>query len=387
MDRTGLLCRVGAGLSTEPSTSAAVRAASESASPSDVVDLAFLFLSQEHADRVDDAAEVAREVLRPSHLVGCVAEGVIGGPREVEAGPAAAVWAASLPGAELEPFHAVAIDTGRGTVVAGFPEGDASLVTMLADPFSFPAASFLSRLNDHRPGLPVVGGLAVAGEPAGTPALLLDEEIHEEGAVGVSIAGVPVVTVVSQGCAPFGREAVVTHADGNIVYELAGEPALSRLRGELEKLTPEQQNLASRGILAGVVIDENRAEYGRGDYLMRSLLGADEANGALALGDRVRVGQTLRFHIRDARTADDDLRESLGSSLAGQRPAGALLFSCNGRGTQMFSESDHDAAIVARSVEDGAVAGFFCGGEIGPVGGQSFVHAFTATLAVFLRNP
>jgi small ligand-binding sensory domain FIST len=373
-------------LSTEPSTTTAVRVASESASNGDVVDLAFLFLTQEHADQVEEAAETARETLHPAHLVGCVAEGVIGGSREVEAGPAAAVWAASLPGAELEAFHAVAIDTGRGTVVAGFPESDASLVTMLADPFSFPAASFLSRLHDHRPGLPVVGGLAVSGDPAGNTALVIDDEIHDEGAVGVSIAGTPVVTVVSQGCAAFGREAVVTHADGNIVYELAGEPALARLRSELEKLTPEQQELASRGILAGVVIDENRAEYGRGDYLMRSVLGADEASGALAVGDRVRVGQTLRFHIRDAQTADDDLRESLVDSLAGQRPAGALLFSCNGRGTRMFREPDHDASLVAGSMGDGAVAGFFCGGEIGPVGGQSFVHAFTATLAVFLRS-
>jgi small ligand-binding sensory domain FIST len=348
------------------------------------VDLAFLFLSPEHGDAVEDAATAIHDTLNPSHLVGCVAEGVIGGGREIEAGPAAAVWAARLPGAELEPFHAVAVDTGHGTVVAGFPSDEAALVTMVADPATFPAASFLARLSDHRPGLPVIGGMAVGGDGAQAAALVLEDEVHDEGAVGIAIAGVPVLTLVSQGCAPFGREAVVTSADGNIVYELAGEPALSRLRTDLGKLSPKEQQLASRGILAGFVIDENRADYGRGDFLMRAVLGADESSGAIAVGDQVRVGQTLRFHIRDGRTADDDLRETLASGLAGASPAGALLFSCNGRGTQMFTEPDHDAGLVADAV-DGAVAGFFCGGEIGPVGGQSFVHAFTATLAVFLQ--
>jgi small ligand-binding sensory domain FIST len=385
--RTGLACRIGAGLSTESAAGHAVRAAAgEAAGAGSQVDLAFLFLSQEHANAVEEAAEAVHEALHPTHLVGCVAEGVIAGRREVEAGPAAAVWAAHLPGAELEPFHAVAIDTGRETVVAGFPDGEAALVTMLADPHSFPAASFLARLHDDRPGLPVIGGLAVGGDGPEATILLLEDDVYQEGAVGVSIAGVPVVTVVSQGCAPFGREAVVTSADGNIVYELAGEPALARLRSELKKLTLEEQQLAARGILAGLVIDENRSEYGPGDFLMRSVLGADESSGALAVGDRVRVGQTLRFHVRDGRTADDDLRDSLASSLSGAVPAGALLFSCNGRGTRMFADPDHDAALVAAAVGQGAVAGLFCGGEIGPVGGRSFVHAFTATLAVFLRQ-
>jgi small ligand-binding sensory domain FIST len=384
--RTGLACRIGAGLSTDIDAVEAVRDASAAAAASvDDVDLGFLFLSREHADDVDDAVSTAHELLEPAHLIGCVAEGVIGASREVEDGPAAAVWAAELPGAGLEPFHAFAVETGHGTVVAGFPERDASLVTMLADPYTFPASAFLSRLDRHRPGLPVIGGIAVGGEEAGTAALVLDDTVHEEGAVGIAIDGVPVVTVVSQGCAPFGREAVITRADGNIVYELAGEPALTRLRAELQTLSPQEQQLASRGILAGLVIDENRSEYARGDFLMRSVLGADDESGALAVGEPVRVGQTLRFHIRDGRTADEDLRESLVSSLGGARPAGALIFSCNGRGTRMFTDSDHDALLVGEALGSPALAGFFCGGEIGPVGGRSFVHAFTATLAVFLQ--
>jgi small ligand-binding sensory domain FIST len=387
VDGTSLAARIGAGLSTAPDVGAAVRAAAEAATVGvDSVDIAFLFLSRDHAAEVEEAAAVAREALAAAHLVGCVAEGVIGGQREVEDGPAVAIWAAGLPGATFEPFHAFSVETGHGTVVAGFPERDSQLVAMVADPFTFPAAPFLRRLEAHRPGLPVIGGLAVGGDEPGTAALILDDTLHDEGAVGIAIDGAPVVTVVSQGCSAFGREAVVTRAEGQVVYELAGEPALTRLRAELQTLSPQEQQLASRGILAGLVIDENRSEYGRGDFLMRSVLGADEESGALAIGDSVRVGQTLRFHIRDGRTADDDLRDCLASSLSGATPAGALLFTCNGRGTRMFADPDHDAAVVGEAIGSDSVAGFFCGGEIGPVGGKSFVHAFTATLAIFLET-
>jgi small ligand-binding sensory domain FIST len=134
------------------------------------------------------------------------------------------------------------------------------------------------------------------------------------------------------------------------------------------------------------VIDENKSEYGHGDYLMRGVLGADESTGAIAIGESVRVGQTVRFHFRDAASADDDLRAALTRELEGRRPAGALLFTCNGRGTHMFAEADHDARTVTELLGSPAVAGFFCGGEIGPVGGRAFLHGFTATLAVFLAD-
>lgn len=376
--------RIRAGLSTLPGAGDAVReAAAEATAP---VDLAFLFLSTAHAEAVDEAVDAARRALRPRHLVGCVAEGVVGGGRELEEGPAVAVWGAELPGAAVEAFHLAAVDTGDGTVVSGVPplDGD-SLLALVADPFTFPTGPFLAGLNEQCPGLPVVGGLAVGSREAGQGVLVLDGDVHHEGAIGVRLAGVPVVTVVSQGCAPIGREAVVTSANGNVVFELAGEPALERLREDLASLSGEEQALAARGILAGLVVDENRADYGPGDYLMRGVLGADDDSGAIAVGERVRVGQTLRFHVRDARSADEDLRRSLARSLPGSQPAGALLFTCNGRGTNMFDEPDHDIGVLATAVDPGGVAGFFCGGEIGPVGARSFLHGFTATMAVFLE--
>ena len=381
--------RIGAGVSTaESAAAAAVEAAQEAAAGLGGVepDLAFLFLSPPHVEGAKAAALALREELQPGALVGCVAEGVLARSREVEEGPAVAIWAASLPGAEVELFRAEAIPAEGGLAIAGFPEpADPSLVALLVDPFTFPAGPLLEELNESRPGLPLVGGIASGAGRPGTQALIVDDEVYERGAVGAVVRGARVCTVVSQGCSPFGREAVITRAEENVVYELAGERPLDRLRHEVAGLDPEGRELVARGILAGLVIDENKAEYGRGDYLMRGLLGIDEESGAIAIGERVRVGQTLRFHVRDAETADEDLRETLGGELRGERAAGALLFTCNGRGTNMFAEPDHDARAVGQVLGCDAVAGFFCGGEIGPVGGRAFLHGFTATLAVFLE--
>jgi len=386
-----LMRRVGAGLSASPG---AAEAAGEAARETRAalggapVDLAFLFLSSDHFEGTEDALAAVERELSPRHLLGCVAEGVLGLDRELESGPGAAVWAAALPEAEIETFHSVALETEDGVAVTGFPELDgADLVALLVDPFTFPATGFLSKLNEEEDAVPLVGGLAAGGGEPDTQALLVDGEVVYEGAVGAVIRGVPVRTVVSQGCAPVGRDAVVTNAEGNVVFELAGKPALERLKDDLATLTPEQQqSAASGGGLAGLVIDENHADYRRGDYLIRGLIGVDEDSGALAVGEPVRIGQTLRFHVRDAASADEDLRENLAAVVDGSRTAGALLFTCNGRGAGLFSAPDHDARAVGEALGDDALAGFFCAGEIGPVGGKPFLHGFTATLAVFLDD-
>ncbi|HEY2939867.1 MAG TPA: FIST N-terminal domain-containing protein [Gaiellaceae bacterium] len=384
-----LTCRVGAGLSAATGAPQGAREAAREARAAlggDAADLAFLFLSADHLDQAEEALHAAEEELQAVHLLGCVASGVVARERELEDGPGAAVWAASLPGAAIETFHSFAIGTDEGVAIGGFPDlGGADLVTLLVDPFTFPAAGFLARLNEEDDGgIPLVGGLAAgAGEPE-AQALFLDGQVLTDGAVGAVLRDTPVRTVVSQGCAPIGRDSVITAAEGNVVFELAGRPAVERLREDLGALAAEQQRLAaSGGVLAGLVIDENRSEYTRGDYLMRGLIGADEETGALAIGEPVRVGQTLRFHVRDARAADEDLREGLAGALDGERAAGALLFTCNGRGLNMFPEPDHDARVVGEAMGGDSLAGFFCAGEIGPVGGRPFLHGFTATLAIF----
>jgi small ligand-binding sensory domain FIST len=383
-----LACRIGAGLSTLESTGdAAAEAAREARSgiPRGAeVDLAFVFLSPSHLGEAEAAAAAVRAELAPRHQLGCVAEGVVARVSEVEEGPAVAVWAGALPGAEIECFHATVDQAEGGIVVRGFPElDDPGLVALLVDPFTFPAGPFLRELNETHERIPLVGGIVAGGGRPGAQAFILEDAVHAEGAVGAVVSGPPVLTVVSQGCRPIGREAVITRCEGNVVHELAGRPALERLRDEIAALAPREQALAARGLLAGLVIDENRPQYDADDFLVRGLVGADETTGALALGDRVRVGQTLRFFVRDAVSADADLRRALRSGP--HRAEGALLFTCNGRGTNMFPEPDHDARVVTEALRTQAVAGFFCGGEIGPVGGKAFLHGFTATLAVFLE--
>jgi len=365
--------RIGTGLAADADEAAATAAAQLGGAEAD---LAFVFLSGDVP--AEDAVAAVHERLDPRHVVGCVADGVLARDVEVEAGTAAAVWAASLPGAEVGSFHATTLELEEGTAIVGFPPADrADLVALIVDPYTFPADAFLEKLNEDNPGTPLVGGVASGRQ------LLLGREVLPEGAVGAVLSGVPVRTLVSQGCAPIGRDAVVTAAEGNVVYELAGERAVDRLRADVLALDDRQRALAATGLLVGLVIDENRPEYERGDYLIRGLIGADEESGAIAVGAPVRVGQTVRFHVRDGASADDDLRSTL-APLIGSRTAGALLFTCNGRGTNMFAEAGHDARVVTEALGAQALAGFFCGGEIGPVGGRAFLHGFTATLAVFL---
>jgi small ligand-binding sensory domain FIST len=177
----------------------------------------------------------------------------------------------------------------------------------------------------------------------------------------------------------------ITAASANVIEELASKPAIERLEEAIGGLDPRDQRLAAAGLMLGIVIDENRPEYGRGDFLVRPIIGADADAGTIAVGERVRVGQTVRMHVRDGASADEDLREALGrqvEALGASEPAGVLLFTCNGRGSHMFEVPNHDASVIHDTLGVPA-GGFFCAGEIGPVGGHNFLHGFTATMAVF----
>jgi small ligand-binding sensory domain FIST len=194
---------------------------------------------------------------------------------------------------------------------------------------------------------------------------------------------------VAQGCRPVGDPYTVTRAEGNVIFELGGRPPLTRLRELAAALPGRDRELLAQGAQLGLVIDEYRSESRPGDFLIRGLAGADPQSGAVVVGDAVRVGQTVQFHVRDADSADEDLRRTLQRELAalgGREAAGALLFTCNGRGSRLFPEPGHDAGLVATMLGDIPVAGFFCAGELGPVGGQNFLHAYTASIALFPRT-
>jgi small ligand-binding sensory domain FIST len=233
----------------------------------------------------------------------------------------------------------------------------------------------------------VVGGLASARLGDGSPALFLDGEVAAGGAVGLRFDGVEVQPCVSQGAAPLGPELTVTAAEGNLILELAGRPAYEKLQEVVGVLTEHEQVLLERsgGILLGIVVDANKPDYVQGDFLVRPLIGGDPRTGAVAVGAVVHVGQVVRLHARDAESADRDLREALtGRRRALHGPAaGALVFACNGRGQAMFGTPDHDAGTVADVLAGAPSAGFFCAGEFGPVGGECFLHGFTATIALF----
>jgi small ligand-binding sensory domain FIST len=347
--------------------------------------LAIAFVSPDLFEDGEALVAMIHERLAPEHLLGCMGETIIGAGREVEGGPALALWAAHLPGATIRPFRLSARPLEDGLAVLGWPDDlGADPLILLADPFTFPADGLLAQLNSEDERIEVVGGLASGGRRPGDHRLIIGHEVFDEGAVAVSVGGVPMITVVSQGCAPIGPDMVVTAGEGPVVEELAGKRAIEKLEEVVTALDDDERRLAAQGLLAGLVIDENLPDYGRGDYLIRGITGGDQQTGALYVGERVRIGQTMRFHVRDASSADQDLRQALRLARGvGGTPAGGLIFSCNGRGTMMFGGPDHDAVAVLEELGPVPTAGLFCNGEIGPVGHKNFLHGFTATMALF----
>jgi small ligand-binding sensory domain FIST len=380
--------KVGAGLSTETDPrAAAVGAALEARAGlgDDRASVAIVFASPHYADAADAIVDAVQEAVGPAALIGCVAEAVVAGGSEVERSPSIAVWLAAL----REPVEAFALDFGEGTF-EGWPETATGAWIVLADPFSFPADLFLEQVNRTRPGVAVTGGLASGGMGPGQTRLFIDKQVVTGGAVGVTIGdAAEVVTFVSQGCRPIGAPLTVTRARENLIVELGGRPPVERIRELFATLEERDRRLVSQGLLVGRVIDEHKSSFERGDFLVRGLVGADPDTGSIAVGDRVAVGETVQFHVRDAASADEDLRATLASAqraLAGRAACGGLLFTCNGRGSRLFGVADHDAGLVAEELGGIPLAGFFCAGEIGPVGERNFLHGFTASLALIVRD-
>ncbi len=382
---------IATGLSTTPDARAgALEAASAAARALNgrPCDLAVLFASGAHLAEPEVTLAAIHEMLGPMTLVGCGAGGVISDAREVEDGTAVSVWAASLGDGEVLPFHATVEELEEGSgALSGLPdlEGAAGAI-LLADPFSFPTDAVLRFLSDASPLLPLLGGMASARTADNGPALFFGEEVVDGGAVGVRLDGIEILPCVSQGAAPIGPELTITAADGHIIGELAGKPALSKLREAIESLSDDDRDLVDGGLLMGIVVDSNKPDYVQGDFLVSGLVGADPDTGEVAVGTEVRPGQVVRLHARDARSADRDLHQALSvrmEALGGRQPAGALVFACNGRGSGMFGVPGHAAEADASELGGAPAAGFFAAGEIGPVGGENFLHGFTATVAVF----
>lgn len=355
------------------------------------VDLAVVFFSGHHLPQAGLLAKRLDELTRTRVLIGCPGETIIEADREIEQAPALAVWLAKWTGdVRLTPFHLTFERTADGASLLGWPDGiedvdpERGLLLTLGDPFTFPTEDFLEQANDERPGLAVVGGMASASREPGVNRLLLGGSLVDEGAVGVLLQGdVPFRTIVSQGCRPIGKPMIVTRAQNNFLLELGGKPALGQLQELWQQLDERDRELVQNGLHIGRVMNEYQGTFDRGDFLIRNVMGIDQANGAVAITDRVRVGQTVQFHVRDAATADEDLAILLRADESCDQPRAGLLFSCNGRGTRLFDEPNHDAKLIRSCLGDIPLAGFFAMGELGPIGQRNFIHGFTASLLVF----
>ena len=354
-------------------------------------DISFLFASRDHVESWDAIAESAQAATRSRQILGCTGESIAAGEYEIEKRPALSLWSAVLPGATIETFHVEFERTPDGPICSGLPEPPADIanvrgVLLLADPYSCAIDTLISRLADDLPGVPLIGGMSSGGTGPQENRLLLNGQALQSGGVGAILQGGPQVhSIVSQGCRPIGSTFIVTKVEKNVILELGGKPALARLEQTYAGLSEEDRHLIRQGLHVGIAMNEFKQTFSRGDFLISNVLGADRESGAVAIGNFVRTGQTVQFHIRDADAADEDLRQLLAakSPLVAGRAKGALLFSCNGRGTQLFPKPDHDTGVIQEVCGPLPLAGFFAQGELGPVGKRNYIHGFTASIALF----
>jgi small ligand-binding sensory domain FIST len=359
------------------------------------VTLALAFVTPHFAEFHERLHEVLMGSLGPELLLGCSAGGVIGGGEEVERLPAVTLTAARLPDVAVRPFH---LDGGALPDLDGPPDSWERLVgtqrseepqfVLLTDPFTSRPETLLAGLDYAFPGSAKIGGLASGGTSPGLNALFLDGEVHTSGIVGAALSGNVVVdTVVAQGCRPVGPLMQITNCKENVLYELDGQTALSALEELFAGLDERDRGLAQTSLFVGVVMDEFEEEPKAGDFLIRNLMGIDPKSGAVAVGEYLGEGMRVRFHLRDAEASAQDLHAVLTgyeSTLPRKdEVSGALLFSCLGRGEHLYGRPNFDTGVFKQHLGDVPVGGFFCNGEIGPVGGTTFLHGYTSSFGLF----
>ena len=357
----------------------------------DLPDVVFLFASILYRADWKDILKQIREPLGNPLLVGCTAGGVLAEDRELEATPAFALAAAHLPRVKVHPFKVTPEDLseerepGYWIEKIGASPSQEPVGILLPEPFSCDCMTLVQTLNAVYPGMPLVGGLASGARNAGENTLFFNDDVVSEGAVGLLLTGdILLQTVVSQGCRPIGRPFIVTKAEENLILELAGMPATEALRQLYSELSDADKNLAQRVLLMGVVMNEYQPKFRRGDFLIRNLIGIDPSSGAIAVGDRIQAGQTVQFHVRDAETSKEDLEMLLKDRAHHAAAApGGLLFNCLGRGRDLYGEPNYDIRAIQKAVGPCPIAGFFCNGEIGPIGTQNYIHGFTSSLGLF----
>ncbi len=317
--------------------------------------------------------------------------GVIGNEHEMFNGePALVAWAASMPETKIQAFH-LSYDRAEGGAFVGWPDDpgaldDETVLLSVADPYSFPMDILLARLNEDRPNVSVIGGMASGSARPGEWNFYYQHELKNEGAAFVALSGKHLpIPLVSQACRPIGSTMIITGCERNVIHTLGGKPAVEQLFSMFDQLPTREQKQVNNGLQMGLAVTEYKDQFGYGDFLIRNVLGIDRQTGAITVGDFTRVGQTCQFHVRDHETANLDLVQACADVKKKSKVAqSALVFSCNGRGPNMFPEPDHDPLVLRNELGLNSVAGFFAAGEFGPVGKQNFLHGFTASVAIFI---
>jgi len=360
-------------------------------------DLVFLFASDMYTDHFSKMIRRIRSETGGRILIGCSGQGIVGRGLELEDVPALSLLALSLPNASLQAIRF----TPELITNCTHPEewhtrlslqpDDVNAFLIFADPFQMDSERLIDTLSCAYPGVPILGGLASGDFEERCTYIFCNDEVYEDGAVGIAVGGeYTLFPLLSQGCEPIGEPWTITKVrNKNLITTISNRPAFARLVDILEDLSPELQSRARRNLLVGLAADEYSPTLERGTFLIRQLIGIDRHTGAIAIGALPRQGQTIQFQMRDAMTADLDLRELLilaKVELAGRQPVAAILCTCNGRGLNMFGEPHHDARLIAQEFANLPLAGLFCSGEIGPVGKRSFLHGFTASLALIVKR-
>jgi small ligand-binding sensory domain FIST len=357
--------------------------------------LVVAFVSPDHG--FPETSEALGAAFPDATILGTSARSVIGAGRELEEEPGLALAAAELPGVAIHPFQLGSHELpAPGEAPAwwrerlGLAHGVRPSFVLLADPFSCDAETLVGGLDASFPGAPKIGGLASAATAPGGNSLLCAGRIAGEGLVGVALHGeLEVDTIVAQGCRPIGHPLFVTRARDQLLFELDGRKPADVLQAIFDAAGERDRELFRTSLFLGIEMKEALSEYHQGDFLVRNLVGLDARSGALVVGARLHDGQVVQFHLRDAETSARDLEERLARYRSAQAAppsdAGALLFSCLGRGQYLYGQPDHDSAAFARQLGRIPLAGFFCNGEIGPVEGRTFLHGYTSAFAIFRR--
>jgi len=351
-------------------------------------DLVIVFVHAYHAAGFARLGALLAREFDGALVFGCNADGVIGGGRELEEGPALSLTAAVLPGVEL---HGIHLETGEVPPVYAerslweeslkVRASDEPSFLLLADPFSFSTDGLLKGLDRAFPGCTKIGGLASGGRQPGSTALYLGKHVYRSGAILLSLTGdIELRASLAHGSRPIGEPMFVTGVHDNLIRELDGRVPREVLGAVFERLPAADRKLFSEALHIGIGAARDRSEYGSGDFLIRSILGLDPKSGALWIGDRIEPNAVVQLHVRDALSASVDIERSLKAHKPDlpRDPAAALLFSCVSRGTAFYGHPDHDSNAYRRLVADVPVGGFFCGGEIGPLGGATYLHGHTS---------